>query len=123
MSDLIPVNPFDQALETLKKDFPAKFALEVEDHVFRDLPSYGDAEQLAGAMERMKVRAVQMGYTVTTTYDNKNFRWVYGFELRAGFSKPGDDSAIKLEHPLAQPDPVAQLPEPEPAIEEEKPSE
>ncbi len=71
-----PASPFDGALATLTKDFPQTFALEVDDGAFRDLPSVADAQALSESMENMKARAIRMGYTVTTTHEKANQRWV-----------------------------------------------
>lgn len=104
-------NPFDTTLATLAKDFPAKFVLEVEEHVFMDLPSTQDAYELSDAMEKMKSTAMKMGYNITTTHDMASRRWVYAFNLRPGHVKPKADHEIKPALPAAPVDPIAALSE------------
>lgn len=96
MSKLVKADPFTAALTTIERDMPETFTLEVDEHVMSDVSSLAEAHRIAGTMERMKSRARDLGYDVTTTHDSNNFRWVYHFQLRPGAAKPKAEPALEL---------------------------
>ena len=105
-------NPFDGALVSLRTGFPKTFQFQVEEHVFRDLPSLAEAHAMSASMERMKEQAAAMGYIVKTAFDKGLRRWTYDFKLRPGFVKPGRDADVKQIEMPKPTLPTASLPEP-----------
>lgn len=119
MPDL-PANPYDGALASLRSGFPVTFHLEVEQHVFLDLPSVAEAQKLSAAMEGMKEQAVAMGYRVTTKFDQASQRWIYDFKRSKGVFRPGRDADVQDIKMPARPLPTQALPEPKQDEEKEQ---
>lgn len=88
MNELANVNPFVETLAKLAADWPESFALEVEEHVFKDVGSTEKAFEIQRTMEGMKLGAMAMGYTVTINRNPAVLRWVYSFVRRPDAVRP-----------------------------------
>ena len=101
MNQLVKANPFAEALATLKADFPATFALEVDARVFREVGSFEQAHLIARTMEGMKREAGELGYHVITRRDYNPIeytdRWVYNFYRHPDAKKPEADDSLPVE--------------------------
>lgn len=91
---------FDQTLAKLRETMPETFDLEVEAHVFRDVPSFAEATRISGTMENMMSEARAMGYVVVVAqyhdYNKRRDVWRYAFRKVSAEVQGAKDGAIDV---------------------------